>query len=146
MRENSRKFMKHAGKNIMNERKNKMKKNNLNSKKINEQAKKLQQKCVEDIYNNDVYITHFFEIEILEKLNYETKNKEWTEEEQKQIRKIKSKIDDAISEVIHEELMSNPNSCLLKYVSGTKDFKSEVRASFSENALDGFLNMFDSSA
>lgn len=82
----------------MNERKDKMKKVDLDSKKINEQAKKLQQKCVEDIYNNDVYITHFFEIEILEKLNYETKYKEWTEEEQKQIQKIKSKIDDAIIE------------------------------------------------
>ena len=70
----------------MNERKNKMEKVDLNSKEIREKSHSLQQECIDCLENNDVYVTHFFEIEILEKLNYSTKEHKWTDDEKNKLK------------------------------------------------------------
>ena len=119
-----------------------MKKVDLNSKEIQEQAHNLQQECVDNLQNNDVYITHFFEIEILEKLDYSTKKHKWTADEREQIEKMKANIEEEIEKVVAKVLAHYKNTCLLKFKSGMSDYKSVARASMSMSRLEDFMEMF----
>lgn len=135
--------MKHAGKSIMNERKNKMKKVDLNSKEIQEKAHNLQQECIDSLENNNVYISHFIEIDVLEKLNYCTKEQRWTDDGKEQIEKLRANIQEEIEKVVAKALSDNKNTCLLKFKSGTKDFKSIARASMSMSKIGHLGDMFN---
>ena len=120
-----------------------MKKADLSSKKIHEKAHNLQKECVDNLENNDVYITHFFEIEILEKLNYSTKEPRWTAEEKEQIESLKANIEEAIEKVVAKILDDYKDTCLLTFKSGIKDYKSYARATMSSmSKIKDFVDMF----
>lgn len=106
--------------------KTKMEKVDLNSKEIKEQAHNLQQECVDSLQNNDVYIAHFFEIKILEKLNYSTKEHKWTADEREQIEKLKANIEEEIEKVVAKVLAHYKNTCLLKFYAWIERFHGNV--------------------
>ena len=58
------------------------------------------------------------------------------------LKKLKANIEEEIEKVVAKMLAHHQNTCLLKFKSGTSDYKSVARASMSMSRLEDFMEMF----
>lgn len=95
----------------------------LHSDLVTERAESLQTEAVED-NEGGVFILHKINIEFIEKLDYKTKGRLWTNKEKADINALTQLMHERVGEFCYKELQQNDKLGLLQLQSGTSDFKT----------------------
>lgn len=97
----------------------------LHSDLVTERAESLQTEAVED-NEGGIFVLHKINIEFIEKLDYKTKERLWTNKEKADINALTQLMHERVREFCYKELQQNDKLGLLQLQSGTSDFKTMI--------------------
>lgn len=93
------------------------------------------------INRGGVFVIHKVQLEFIEKLDFETSNDMWTDEEKEQISKLADPLSNRVGEFIAKELENNDKLGLLEVRIGGGDFKPYARLASASSTLGQMLSL-----
>lgn len=106
---------------------------------LTERSKNLQQEALGD--KTGVFVIHNIQLKFIEKLDFKTADKKWTDKEKQKINELTDHLSDKLAEFISNELENNNKLGLLETKHNVGDFKALAFLREADSMLRQLLSL-----